>query len=59
MDHQYKYVPIVNTVPEPPVKKFKEKTITVLDVTEGEVIKDTFVKRKFAKRNARQRTDDE
>lgn len=59
-EHEFKYVPPVTTDPEPPVKRFKEKTVTVLDVNEGEIIKDTFVKRKFAaKKNVRKRLDDD
>lgn len=59
--HQYVYVPAAHVEPEPPVKKFKEKTITALPVDdEGTDTINTFKKRKTAiKRNVRQRIDDE
>lgn len=59
--HQYVYVPAAHTLPEPPIKKFKEKTISSLPVDdEGSNTLNTFKKRKTAiKRNVRQRNDDE
>lgn len=59
-DHEYKYVPAVTIVPEVPVKKFKEKTISSLDDSDSLAVPDSFKKRKFGnKRNARQRLDDD
>lgn len=60
--HNYVYVPAAHVEPEPPVKKFKEKTINCLPVDDEEIsgTSSTFKKRKTAvKRNVRQRTDDE
>ncbi|KAJ6649790.1 WW domain-binding protein 4 [Pseudolycoriella hygida] len=59
--HNYVYVPAAHTEPEPPIKKFKEKTITSLPVDdESAGAFSTFKKRKIAiKRSARQRNDDE
>lgn len=59
--HQYVYVPAAHVEPEPPVRKFKEKTISSLPVDdEGSDTLNTFKKRKVAvKRNVRQRNDDE
>lgn len=59
--HQYVYVPAAHVEPEPPIKKFKEKTISSLPVDEdGSNTMNTFKKRKTAvKRNVRQRVDDE
>lgn len=59
--HHYVYVPAAHTEPEPPVKKFKEKTISSLPVDDdGSDTVNTFKKRKTTiKRNVRQRNDDE
>lgn len=53
--------PVVSEIPyEPPVKRFKEKTIDCLDPSVAKGVSITFKKRKFAaKGNARQRIDDE
>ncbi|SPP79122.1 WW domain-binding protein 4 [Drosophila guanche] len=48
-----------NSEPEPPVKRFKEKTISGLDGEAAASVPSTFKKRKFAnKGNARKRLDD-
>lgn len=55
---EFRYVPAAP--PEPPVKRFKEKTITSLGENDAIGVPDSFKKRKFAgKRNARQRLDDD
>lgn len=52
------YIAVTNQEPEPPVKKFKEKTITSLDIAPSSA-PGFFKKRKVAgSRNARQRTED-
>ena len=52
------YIAVTNQEPEPPVKKFKEKTITSLDIAPNSA-PGFFKKRKVAgSRNARQRTED-
>lgn len=56
--HEYVYVPAANVVPDVPVKKFKEKTVTSL--SDASDIPSTFKKRKGAiNRNARQRVDED
>lgn len=57
--HEFKLTPVTSNEHEPPVKRFKEKIVTVLDVCEGEVIQDAFKKRKIAKRNTRRREEDD
>lgn len=58
--NDYVYVPAAHTEPEPPIKKFKEKTIVKLEIDDGNDIKNTFKKRNVGiKRNVRQRTDDD
>lgn len=67
--HEFVYVPAANVVPEPPVKKFKEKVVTSLaDIDDGGFGRGStatgggeFRKRKVvaAKRNVRQRLDDD
>jgi WW domain-binding protein 4 len=51
-------VPAAAVAPEPPVKKFKEKTVTSLE-GECSVPGTFFKKRKIAGRSARQRNDDD
>lgn len=61
ISHNYVYVPAAHVVPEAPIRKFKEKTISSLPV-DDEILDtpNTFKKRKTAiKRNVRQRVDDE
>lgn len=54
--HNY-FQPVATVQPdEPPVKKFKEKTITSIDSDE---VPSTFKKRKFGNRNIRRANDDE
>lgn len=62
----YVCVPAANVAPEPPVKKFKEKVVTSLAPSVGEMSTagsgaNEFKKRKgvAAKRNMRQRLDDD
>lgn len=56
--HEFVYVPAANVVPDAPVKKFKEKTVTSL--SDASEIPSTFKKRKGAvNRNVRQRIDDD
>lgn len=57
--HEFKFTPVTSNEHEPPVKRFKEKIVTALDVCEGEVIHDSFRKRKIAKRNSRRRQEDD
>ncbi|XP_067626055.1 WW domain-binding protein 4 [Eurosta solidaginis] len=56
---QYYVPPVVSDIPaEPPVKRFKEKTIVALDPTAAIDVPTSFKKRKFAaKANQRQRLD--
>lgn len=44
---------------EPPVKKFKEKTITTLDSGDTSEVPSVFKKRKFGNRNIRRANDDD
>lgn len=57
---ELKIKPITLKVEEVPAKRFKEKTITSLDLG-NESVSGTFKKRSFgnAKRNMRQRTEDD
>lgn len=57
----YYVAPVVSDVPyEPPVKRFKEKTIETLDPEVASNTSPSFKKRKFAaKGNARKRLDDD
>lgn len=55
-EQQHQFVAIATKAEEPPVKKFKEKTITSL-VDVGEV-SSVFKKRKFGARNIRRTADD-
>ncbi|XP_073827222.1 uncharacterized protein [Musca autumnalis] len=59
--NNYYVAPVVSDLPpEPPVKRFKEKTITNLDPEVASGTSTTFKKRKFAaKGNARKRLDDD
>lgn len=57
--HEFVYVPGANIPYEPPVKIFKEKTVTLREDVATDV-PSSFKKRKnTVKRNARQRVDDE
>ncbi|KAM7354323.1 uncharacterized protein ACRADG_006046 [Cochliomyia hominivorax] len=59
--NNYYVAPVVSEVPyEPPVKRFKEKTIETLDPELAKNTSTSFKKRKFAaKGNARKRLDDD
>lgn len=59
--NNYYVAPVVSDIPaEPPVKRFKEKTITNLDPEVASGTSTSFKKRKFAaKGNARKRLDDD
>lgn len=56
--HEFVYVPAANVVPDAPIKKFKEKTVTSL--SDSTDIPSTFKKRKGAvNRSVRQRVDED
>lgn len=59
--NNYYVAPVVSEIPyEPPVKRFKEKTIECLDPSLAKGVSTSFKKRKFAaKGNTRQRLDDD
>lgn len=62
--HTYTYIPPVEVKreePEVPARRFKEKTVTSLDASANEFVSSSFKKRTIgnAKRNVRQRTDDD
>lgn len=56
-EQDIQYIAIATKAEEPPVKKFKEKTITKLDDV-GDEVSTVFKKRKFGSRNIRKTTDD-
>lgn len=60
IEHHYIAPVVSDIVYEPPVKRFKEKTITNLDPEVASGTSTSFKKRKFAaKGNARKRLDDD